>query len=67
MKHILLSFPLTYKKRKLLEAPKGYYYDKLLGAWISELNDQLLVKHPNFLSVSTKKEDRETGEDQKGH
>jgi hypothetical protein len=66
MEHILLNFAITYKKRKLLEAPKDFYYNRILGAWISKVDEQLLVNHLNFPSVGTKKEDRETGEDQKG-
>ena len=66
MEHILLSTAFNYKKRKQLLAPDGFYYNKTVGAWVSKLNEQLLINHTNFPTVGTKKEDIETGEDQKG-
>jgi hypothetical protein len=67
MEHLLLSHAFKFKKRKPQEAPEGFVYDKQKGAWVSPINSQLLVANENFPSVATKKEDIETGEDQKGH
>lgn len=66
MKHILLQKALKYKKRKKIEAPKGYLFNSRLGAWINEIDNSLLIQSTNFLALGTKKEDIETGEDQKG-
>jgi hypothetical protein len=66
MKHILLQKALRYKKRKKIEAPKGFMFDCSLGAWISKIDQSLLIQSANFPATSTKKEDIETGEDQKG-
>jgi len=66
MKHILLQKALKYKKRRKIEAPNGYTFNSLLGAWINKIDDSLLIKSANFPALGTKKEDIETGEDQKG-
>lgn len=67
MKHLLLANSFVYKKRNTIESPKGFIYDKLLGAWVAIADKSLLVKNESFPTVSTKKEDVETGEDQKGY
>jgi hypothetical protein len=67
MEHILLKNSFNYKKRQSLITPEGFRYDRNIGAWVSTLNKALLVKNINFPSIGTKKEDIETGEDQKGH
>jgi hypothetical protein len=66
MKHILLQKALKYKKRKKIEAPIGYIFDSILGAWINRIDNSLLINSTNFPALGTKKEDIETGEDQKG-
>jgi len=66
MKHILLQKALKYKKRKEIETPKGFSFDSLLGAWISSVDKTFLVEAKDFKAFGTKKEDVETGEDQKG-
>ncbi len=66
MKHILLQKALKYKKRKTIDAPKLYTFDSLLGAWTSSVDKSLLINSANFAALGTKKEDIETGEDQKG-
>jgi hypothetical protein len=66
MKHILLQKAIKYKKRRKIEAPNGYSFDSVLGAWINILDNSLLIKSTNFPALGTKKEDIETGEDQKG-
>ena len=66
MKHILLKKALKYKKRKKIKAPENYTYDFKLGFWYNIFDKSLLIKSPSFLALGTKKEDIETGEDQKG-
>lgn len=66
MKHILLQKALKYKQRKAIEEPKGFSFDSLLGAWINNLDKSFLIFAHNFKALGTKKEDVETGEDQKG-
>ena len=66
MKHILLHNSFVYKKINKIEPPIGFKYDKKIGAWIGSDNGHLLVKDVNFPSISTKKLDVETGEDNKG-
>ena len=66
MKHILLKNAFTYKKAKIKVEPKGYIFDHVLGAWVSKATKCLLINDSNFSAIGTKKEDIETGEDQKG-
>jgi len=66
MEHILLQKAINYKKRKRVEAPNGYYFDIVLGAWINKVDNSLLINSGNFAALGTKKDDIETGEDQKG-
>ena len=66
MKHILLQKALRYKQRKQVEEPNGFTFDNKIGAWISKVNNSLLIQSLNFQKLGTKKEDIETGEDQKG-
>ena len=66
MKHILLQKALKYKKRKEIEEPKGFSFDSLIGAWISNTDKSFLIQAIAFKALGTKKEDIETGEDQKG-
>ena len=66
MKHILLQKSLKYKKRKEIEEPKGFSFDSLIGAWINNIDKTFLIQSKGFKALGTKKEDIETGEDQKG-
>lgn len=66
MKHILLQKALKYKKRKEIEEPKGFSFDSLMGAWINNTDKSFLILSKGFKALGTKKEDIETGEDQKG-
>jgi len=67
MKHILLQKALKYKKRKEIEDPKGFSFDNIIGAWINKVDKTFLIQSNDFKALGTKKEDIETGEDQKGH
>lgn len=66
MEHILLQKAIKFKKRRKIEAPEGYLFDSVLGAWINEFTNTLLIQSSNYPALGTKKEDIETGEDQKG-
>ena len=67
MKHILLVNAFNYKKRKEIVSPIGFFYNKVIGAWLSHSDETLLVNHKSFPAIGSKKEDIETGEDHKGH
>lgn len=67
MKHILLQKALKYKKRKKIKEPKGFSFDSLIGAWTNNKDKSFLINSIEFVALSTKKNDIETGEDQKGH
>ncbi len=66
MKHILLQKALKYKRRKEVEAPKGFSFDSLLDAWTNNSDKTFLIEAIGFKALASKKEDVETGEDQKG-
>lgn len=66
MKHILLNYCFIYTRRKKQSPPVNYSYDKVHGAWISNMDKHLLVHNKNYPSIASKKRDVETGEDEKG-
>lgn len=66
MKHILLQKALKYRQRKEIKSPNGFLFDSLLGAWVNNIDKSLLIFSKDFKALGTKKEDVETGEDQKG-
>ncbi len=66
MKHILFQKALIYKKRNDVTPSSEFDYDHILGAWVNNSDDSLLISSPDFRAKTTKKQDVETGEDQKG-
>lgn len=66
MKHPLFEDYYVYRKRKKLEAPTGFFYEKHIGAWLNVEDKSLLVLAKDFAARATKKLDVETGEDNKG-
>jgi len=64
--HILIERALTYPRYMGDLSPKDCTYDKLKGAWIVNGNGSLCINLPNRQRPKTKKNDIETGEDQKG-
>lgn len=64
MDHLLLR-NLCFSDIKSVSPLEGYSYDKIYGAWIADTSDSLLVSNSEFSTISTKKKDIETGEDQK--
>lgn len=64
--HILLQKSLKYRKRKEIETPKNYSFNSIVGAWINNSDQSFLIQSSDFNALGSKKEDIETGEDQKG-
>lgn len=64
--HILLKNAYIYEEPKTIEYPKGYEFSDSKGYWINNKNGEALMMSKDKRRPQTKKEDRETGEDQKG-
>lgn len=64
--HLLIKKAYKYPLPKQVPNMDGYYYDHEKGYWISKTNNLPVILDKNFIKPRTKKEDRETGEDQKG-
>lgn len=62
--HILLKKSKKYKP-KTISIPNGYEYSKY-GYWYSISDNQALITSKDSFVLVSKKEDIETGEDQKG-
>jgi hypothetical protein len=63
--HLLLALAKTYNVSGRRLDPGGCTYDKRVGAWITR-EGTLFVDVDGASRPRTKKEDVETGEDQKG-
>jgi hypothetical protein len=64
-RHVLLQLASTYHRFSGDLSPEGCRYDPLVGAWILRSSGQLLVETGLRRGPRSKKEDVETGEDQK--
>ena len=64
--HPLLERAHKYPYRNVDLAPPGCTYDDEIGAWRLRETGQLLVETPRWKGMTTKKMNKETGEDQKG-
>jgi hypothetical protein len=66
--HLLIEKAFTYEGKIKPEDPEGCSYDDRLGAWLVKGQNEFLVKSNDAERprVRTKKQDQETGEDQKG-
>lgn len=64
--HPLLQRAQKYPHRQVDLAPDGCVYDDAVGAWRVTETGELWVETPNREGPRTKKQDIETGEDQKG-
>lgn len=62
--HFLLANATRRPYREAPELPEGSCYDELSGFWRSA-SGEILARDPLF-GPKTKKNDQETGEDQKG-
>jgi hypothetical protein len=65
MQHILLEKAFRYQEREL-STHSDCKYDALNGYWVLSATNELLVASDLASCLGTKKEDIETGEDQKG-
>ena len=64
--HVLLKTAKSAHRGDVSLAPHGCSYDPVVGAWILEGTNTLLVESSARSLPGTKKNDIETGEDQKG-
>ena len=65
MSHIFLDNIFEYDLNNIETSDINYKYSRVHGYWINN-NSQPCILDPDFAKPRTKKEDRETGEDQKG-
>lgn len=65
MSHIFLENIFEYDLNKNEVMETSFKYNKHNGYWEDKSNKPCIL-NPNFSKPRTKKEDRETGEDQKG-
>lgn len=63
--HFILENAKRYSNRSV-KMHEGYTYSAQDGYWMSDLSDEPLVLSDKMEGLATKKEDIETGEDQKG-
>lgn len=63
--HPLLERAQRYLRREVDLAPPGCCYDTAIGAWRCIETGELWVETPHRVGPRTKKNDIETGEDQK--
>lgn len=65
MRHFLTDNSKKYPASESTNMPTGSTFDNYNGYWVDE-NNKPLITNDGFRGSATKKEDRETGEDQKG-
>jgi hypothetical protein len=66
IKHPLLERAQNYPYRNINLSPADCFYDRTAGVWRLIATGELWVETPNRIGPRTKKNDIETGEDQKG-
>jgi hypothetical protein len=66
--HFLVNKAFVYEKERELRDPEDCVYDTILGLWLWGPNKEILVNSdsPRRPRYGTKKNDVETGEDNKG-
>jgi hypothetical protein len=64
--HVLLRHARTSRRVDRDLTPPGCHYDLSTGAWVVDATGALLAETPGRPGPHTKKNDIETGEDQKG-
>lgn len=65
-KHILLEKAYCYTEPIEVEMPKRYIFDEEKGYWRDIETNKIMMLSEDMRKQQTKKQDRETGEDQKG-
>ena len=63
--HIILENSKIYSNRDK-KMHEGYRYNAYVGYWVSNITNEPLIMNEKMELLATKKEDIETGEDQKG-
>jgi len=63
--HILLKYASTYDIPNVSFEPRGCHYDDVIGAWIVDETGEIFITTSEGPKPQTKKNDIETGEDQK--
>ena len=66
MAHFILDNAKRYEEPILDIVPENATYNTGVGYWMDSLGLAPLISSGEFQNLATKKEDRETGEDQKG-
>ena len=66
MAHVLLEQAYKYGTPIYEDTPDGCSFNQSKGYWILNTTGQALMESNEFRPSTTKKCDRETGEDQKG-
>ncbi len=66
MAHFILENAHRYENPITPLVPSGADFDDRAGFWIERESGSILISSDGFQNLSTKKSDRETGEDQKG-
>jgi hypothetical protein len=65
-KHILLERAHSYRPASQERNPPGCHYEFVTGAWVIDRTGELLIDSKGRPHPVSKKNDFETGEDQKG-
>ena len=63
--HLLFTLAKSYPANRDVPSPSGCRYDHAAGAWLSLETGGLYVESPDRPRQETKKNDVETGEDQR--
>lgn len=66
MQHLLLQKSKRYSDPQTISVSNDYVFDSKKGYWVDKCGDFPMMKGPNPPISTSKKCDRETGEDQKG-
>ena len=66
MSHFILEKAHRYDDPVTAPVPVGADYDDQSGYWVDRNSGDVMILNNGFQNQSTKKCDRETGEDQKG-
>ena len=66
MQHFILKNAHRYDEAVSNLKPQGATYNYIAGYWIDDNSGNAVVTSDGFKRITTKKADRETGEDQKG-
>ncbi len=65
MQHMLIEKAFRYPNKQI-QVPTDCDYDVINGYWLIKSTNELLIASELATCLGTKKEDIETGEDQKG-